>query len=95
MRTDGMRRIFEEALKISETIVEINDLRRQFLNFQGLEGNREWTQIDANALKPDSSGVRSSRPACLVSRQKHARLLLSSRSGARDAPHGDRVVGTT
>jgi len=37
--------------EISETFVEINDLHKLFLNFQELEGNREWTRIDANTLK--------------------------------------------
>ncbi|HEV7924960.1 MAG TPA: hypothetical protein VGR14_06370 [Verrucomicrobiae bacterium] len=41
LRADGMRPAFEEALKISETILEINDLRKWFLNSQQLEGNRE------------------------------------------------------
>ena len=41
LRTDGVRRAFEEALKISKTIVEINDLRGWFPNSQQLEGNRE------------------------------------------------------
>ncbi len=45
------RPLWNEAREISETIVEINELRKLFLNFQELKDNREWTQIDANTLK--------------------------------------------
>jgi transposase len=38
--------------------VKINDLHKPMLKYQELEQNREWTRIDADALKSEPSGAR-------------------------------------
>jgi len=80
----------KDMQELSETIMEINDLHKLILKYQELEQNRKWTPTDANTLKSDPLGARSSRPPCLVSRQTHPCLQASFLGGSRDARHGDR-----
>jgi hypothetical protein len=67
----------------------VNHIDIEEVTRQG-EGNRQWTQIDANTLKSDSWGARSSRPPCLASRQTHPCLRPSFLTGgSRGATHAD------